>query len=396
MSIELMKVLHVIPSLSPAHGGPSKALPLMAEALSAEGVEVTIVTTDDDGPGRRLPQPVEFPENTDFGPIWRFPKQTEFYKVSFPLSKWIRRHINEFDVVHVHALFSYTSVAAARIARKAGVPYIIRPLGVLNSYGISNRRKLLKKLSIRRIEAPLLRDAAAMHFTSNAEKIEAEELSIPMRPRIIPLGIPIAASTEDSHDPPCRETPYVLFLSRVDPKKNLESLFKAWADLDDVDQNKWDLRIAGDGPPDYVTSLKSLAENLGISDSVFWEGYVSGSDKDRLLREASVFALPSYSENFGIAAVEAMGFGLPSLIGKGVAVGEEAVDDHACLLTDPSPESVRDQLQRLLDDKNLRSSLGKAAKAFVEREYSLERMGRALSDLYAELTSPAHESHGSE
>ena len=71
---------------------------------------------------------------------WYFPKQTEFYKFSFPFWRWLRRDVGRFDAIHIHAVFSFSSVAAAWAARRADIPYIIRPLGVLNRYGMTQRR----------------------------------------------------------------------------------------------------------------------------------------------------------------------------------------------------------------------------------------------------------------
>src|ERR1043166_9669538 len=82
-------------------------------------------------------------ERDDFG-VFYCQKQTEFYKVSWPFTRWMDCHAADYDLVHVHALFSYTSISAARAARRHGVPYLIRPVGVLNRWGMEHRRRLLK------------------------------------------------------------------------------------------------------------------------------------------------------------------------------------------------------------------------------------------------------------
>ena len=113
-----MKVLHVIPSLSPSQGGPSKALPEMARALVQAGVSVDVACTDDDGTGLRLSEvshgvPVT---HADGFRVFYFPKQTEFYKVSLPLLRWLCRHAREYDVIHVHTVFSFSTVAGSLAA----------------------------------------------------------------------------------------------------------------------------------------------------------------------------------------------------------------------------------------------------------------------------------------
>jgi len=188
-----VKVLHVIPSLSSTQGGPSFALPLMERALAGSAVEMTVVSTDDDGPGRHLAVPLGQPVFSHSATRFYFRKQAEFYKVSLPLSHWLNKNVNQFDLVHIHALFSFSSTAAAWAARKQKIPYIIRPLGVLNRWGMENRRKFLKSLSFRFVEFPILQHAAALHYTSHAEQQEAEQTGAKVPSVIIPLGIDTAA-----------------------------------------------------------------------------------------------------------------------------------------------------------------------------------------------------------
>ena len=377
-----MKILHVIPSLSPTEGGPSRALPLVAEALSRRGIEVVTVTTDDSGPGKRDPQLCESPIETPHETRHHFPKQTEFYKFSLPLSHWVAAHIREFDAVHVHALFSHASVSAAIIARRAKVPYVIRPLGVLNDYGIQNRRRWLKKMSLGLREGPILRRAGAVHFTSHDEFEEAYRLGIPLRAEVIPIGIRFPNTQERTPD---SAEPYALYLSRLDPKKNLESLLKAWSRIPDNKRGSWRLRIAGDGDETYVASLRKLAEELSIENHVDWLGQVDGAAKEQLLAEADLFVLPSFSENFGIAAAEAMGRGIPSLLTRGVAVGEEAGPHGACLLTGTDSESIRQSLLNAMQNPNLREETSRKGIAFARDRYSLNRMGESLENLYEQI-----------
>src|SRR5438105_4900304 len=132
-----MKVLHVIPSVSPARGGPSEALRVLVDARIQEGVEVDVATTDDDGPRARR-------RATD---CFCFPRQTSFYSFSWPLTTWLMKRARDYDLLHIHGLFSYAPTAAALIAKSQRVPYILRPLGTLAPWGMSHRRPGLKRLS---------------------------------------------------------------------------------------------------------------------------------------------------------------------------------------------------------------------------------------------------------
>lgn len=367
-----MRVLHVIPSLSPDEGGPSHVLPLMVEGLTRRGHEVVTATTH----GRDELSPAGHSAHHSF------PRQSEFYKVSFPLAQWVAAEAKNFDLVHVHALFSFSSIESARLAGKSGTPYVIRPLGVLNEYGVRSRRRWLKRLSIMTREAPMIRKAAAMHFTSEAEKNEAERLGIPMNSQVIPLGIEIPDSL-----PNCEigKSPSVLFLSRIDPKKNIESLIKGWSHLDPDIRRTWRLKIAGSGDPEYVRKLQGLCGQLGLTSRIDWCGFVKGEEKQQILSDSSIFILPSFSENFGIAAVEAMGAGIPSILTEGVAVGAEAAQANGCVLSNTDPESITSVLEQLMRSPEQRKVVAANGHAFARKHYSVSRMAEALESLYEGL-----------
>jgi glycosyltransferase involved in cell wall biosynthesis len=405
-----MKILHVIPSLSAVHGGPSRAMWLIEHALIAQGVEVEIATTDDDGPGQRMMvvSPASQPDNVGAAPSPRtvsesfrpgggpptnsirhyFPKRLEFYKVSPGFARWIFGHVRDYDLVHIHALFSFTSVMAAWAARWAGVPYVVRPLGTLNQYGVTQRRPWLKRLSLKLIEGPILGHAAAVHFTAEAEQAEAESLGIPMRGVVIPLGIEPAQQGEASV-PLARFSAFedcrlFLFLSRLDPKKNVEGLLQAYS-LCSKTYPDTRLVIAGDGEEGYVAGLKRLAGELGLTDRVVWLGHVESEQKAAAFAAAQVFVLPSFSENFGIAAAEALMAGLPCVLGKGVAIADEVAEAGAGLVTSPEPEAIARALQEVLADGDRMIAMGQLATALATERYSLAAMGARLHELYSKI-----------
>jgi len=351
-------------------------------------VEVHIATTDDDGPGRRLAQPPQ--ADGPHGQYHHFPKRTEFYKVAPALGRWLNRHVADYDLVHIHALFSYTSIAAGRAARKAGVPYIVRPLGTLTRYGIEQRRPWLKKLSLRFFEAPLLRHAAAVHFTAVAERDEALTLGVEMQSAVVPLAVEPEdlADVEgfESRFPALRGGGYVLFLSRIDPKKNVEALLDAVALLA-VSHPGLMLALVGDGKADYLSQLKARAAALGLTNRVVWTGFLYGGLKAAALQRAAVFALPSFSENFGIAAAEALLAGLPCVLGQGVAIAKEVQDAGAGMAVEPTAQATAQALLHYLESAQVRSAAGVAAAKFAQRHLSLEAMSSGLLTLYQTVLS---------
>jgi glycosyltransferase involved in cell wall biosynthesis len=381
-------VLHVIPSLADSDGGPSRALAMMERALTAAGVSVMTATTDH-GMSKRGPAFEEIASGN--GKIERFyaRKLTNFYKAAPGMLPWLWKNARTFDAVHIHALFSFTSLAAGFIAWLRGVPYIIRPLGTLTSYGMA-RRAPVKRLSLAFLEGPMLRRAAAVHFTSREEQAEAEALKITIRGVVIPLGVeadpPGAASRLEEQYPVARGKIVILFLSRLDPKKNPEALLDAIASSAGLTGSSL-LLFAGAGQPAYVDRLKGRASSLGLSKGTVWLGHVEGQLKADVLARADIFVLPSFSENFGIAAVEAMLAGLPCVLGEGVAVAKPAASEGAALAVRPEPAAIAAAVGRLAADEDLRRGMGKKAREHAKRRYSTEAMAQALKNLYSELSN---------
>ena len=383
-------VLHVIPSISHAHGGPSRAIRLMEQALGGSAWQCVTATTDDDGPGRHLDRPLNRPMLEGQATRWYFHKNTEFYKAAWSFVPWVRRNVGRFDVVHIHALFSFTSIVAAWAARRAGVPYIIRPLGTLTHYSRTQRRPWLKRLSLKWIEGPLLRDAAAVHFTSLEEQREAAECGVPMRGVVIALGIETPALSDDtllrSRFPTLHGALYLLYLSRLDPKKNLEGLLRAFA----LCHTQWPntkLLIAGNGAPDYVASLVTLASRLGLDERVIWAGHIDGDLKASALAGAHLFVLPSFSENFGIAAAEALMAGLPCVLGQGVAIATDVVEAGAGVAVGIDPGAIAAGLFELLTDEPARQRMSSNALNLAHSKFSIKAMGENVVLLYDSLTA---------
>jgi glycosyltransferase involved in cell wall biosynthesis len=391
-----MKILHVLPSLSAKHGGPSAAMPALAHALREADVEVTVVSTDDDGPGMHLQVPLGSEIRGQGGARHLyFRKNTEFYKVSFQLWHWLVNHVTEFHVVHIHALFSYSSIAAAVIARRRRVPYVIRPLGVLNRWGMANRRPILKKLSLRWIELPLLRSAAAMHYTSQAEQLEARFAhpaiaSLPSA--VIPLAIEAANQSAESAQffakfPEASGRQIVLFLSRLHPKKGLELLLEAFARVRSKVGSAL-LVIAGEGTAGYTASLRARANALNLSRDIVWTGFLGGDDKAAAFAAATIFVLPSFSENFGMAALEALAAGVPVILSDQVALSDEIRDADAGLVAPCEVAPFAEKIVTLLLDPELRQRFGTNSRRLVQERFSTQVVGRALKELYQRCTPP--------
>jgi glycosyltransferase involved in cell wall biosynthesis len=387
-----MRILHVIPSVGPSRGGPSFVMKALARGLAAAGVDVHVATTDDDGRGRLDVKSGATVQ--DGGATYRyFPRQTRFYSVSLPLNRWLARHVADYDVVHIHALFSFPSASAAHWAAKRNVPYIVRPLGTLNRWGVRNRRPWLKKLSLRFLETRILANAGAVHFTSEQERLEAQECCAANNAIVIPNPLDLESAVPGaargrlrSRYPELAGRVWILFLSRLDPKKGLDLLLPAFARLRAACPNTV-LIVAGDGDPGFVRSLRVMAARLGIDADIVWTGFVAREEKRAALTDCDLFVLPSYSENFGVAALDAMASGLPVVVSDQVAIHKEIAEAEAGLVVPCSEDALLGALTLAVRDGSLRAKLGRNG-ALAARQFSLEGVVSKLVGLYSRLSDP--------
>lgn len=397
-----MRVLQVIPSISPARGGPSAVVRTISSGLAAAGAEVSVVTTDDDGPTRRA-APGPRRGFLDAGVTYRvFPRQVPFYTVSAPLARWLHRHVRDFDVVHLHGLFTFPTSAGACSARHGGVPYVVRPLGTLEPWGLATRRPALKRVSLAVLERRVLGTAAALQWTTSAEHVRA-----PAGARARP-GVVIANPVEIPTDPASRGAftagtpqldgrPYVLFLSRLDPKKGLELLLDAFGLLR-PHHPRLALVVAGAaagaGGPAYRERLARQARALGVAGDVVWAGALYGPAKWAALRDARALVLASHSENFGMCVAEAMGVGTPVVISDQVGIHPDVTASGAGLVVPRVAPAIAAAIATILASPELATRMGEAGRSLVSSTYSPAVVTAQLVSLYEGLRTPRSGTHG--
>ena len=379
-----MRVLHVISSVAPRYGGPSAAVRGMAGALAALGAEVTVATTDADGPDRSAPAyDVPVVENGAEFRYFRRASWSEGWHFSLGLTRWLSRSISRYDVVEVHALFTYTTIPGCRFARRAGVPYVLRPLGTLGGWSLA-QRAWKKRPYYAMIERSHLAHAAAIHVTAASEAEEVSALGFGERARIIPLGVELAASGGRARS---GDSLRMLFLSRIHPKKGLELVFAAMRVLRDGDRGAVELAIAGDGDPDYLRSLHAEVARLGIENSVRFVGALHGDAKRDAFARADVFVLTSHNENFGIAAAEALAAGVPVILSAEVGLARDVEKHGAGIVVPLEPPAIAAAIERLRAEPALRATMAERAHRYASEHLSWAECGRKLFSLYQELTA---------
>ena len=377
-----MKVLHVIPAVAARYGGPSAAMVGYGRALAARGVGVLIATTNADGPAE-LPVPVGEIVHVEGVPTIFFPRHGERFKWSGALASWLNREVAAWDLVHVHGVFSHSSVAAGRACRRAGVPYIVRPLGSLNPWALGRkafRKRVLYWAGVR----AMLSGAAALHYTTLDEQRRAEEALGPLPGFVVPLGVDEAV-VDGEVVPPGGRGRYVLALTRLHPVKNLEALIDAFADAGPASDG-WQLVIAGSGDPRYQAELAARAQPHG--NRVRFEGWIDGDAKASLLARASIFALPSHTENFGAGLLEALARGVPALVSRSINIAADVDQAGAGWIVPNDSASLAGALRHAIADDRDRAERSIAARAFARR-FVWSAVSAALISAYAAVVRSA-------
>jgi glycosyltransferase involved in cell wall biosynthesis len=390
-----MRILHVIPAIAPRYGGPSRAVVDMCQALTRLGFDTLVATTDADGAHGRLPVAVGRPTDHRGVSVVFFGRQVgEAFKYSAPLARWVTSHVRRFDVVHIHGVFSHACLVAGRACRRGRVPYVVRPLGSLDPWSLRQKRwrkRLLWQLGVRR----MIDGAAVIHYTTAEERRLAERALAGRRGVVIPLGVDDEVFWGDVEPgrfrrryPSLGEAPYVLVLSRLHPKKGLESLVQAFLALGSDERfRRWRLVVAGNGEPAYAARLQDLVEALRGADRVLFAGWVDGPDRVAAYRDAALAVLPSLQENFALSAAEAMASGLPVIVSERVNLAEDIWRARAGWVTGLGPAALQSVLRTAMGDDEERKARGEAGRALASARFTWPVVARQLGDLYRMVAS---------
>ena len=349
----------------------------MCGALMRRGIDVLLLSTTDGFSDHHAG--VEYKGV----PAIFFPSQLgASFKYSRPLASWLSSNIKDFDLAHIHAVFNHSSIAAAQACRKAGVPYIIRPLGTLDPWSMS-QKSLRKRLFWQISGKAMLHHAAAVHYTSEVEKLSTEGHLGLNHGKVIALGIDANHSSSNGR---IFAEPYVLVLSRLHPKKGLDVLIDAFLSLTRIEKfAHWRLVLAGDGPPDYVSKLKKASVQ---SDRIVFTGWLEEDKKHAVLSGASLLALPSHQENFGLCVMEALSHSVPVLISPNVNLATEIASANAGWIAAIDRDALAAKLSEALSDDDELMKRGRAGKQ-LSQKYSWENTATELIKLYDTIQNRA-------
>jgi glycosyltransferase involved in cell wall biosynthesis len=373
-----VRILHVVPTYLPArrYGGPIYAVHGLASALAARGHAVDVFTTNVDGKGTSK-VPVGTPVELDGVRVHYFPSPFKRLYWSPKMRNALLTDAGRYDLVHIHSIYLYPTLAASFAAALHGVPSIISPRGMLVRDLIARKSWLLKSVWLRLVERRNFTRASAVHFTARREWQDAKEIRIPLpSPFVVPNGIDL---------PPLpavpREERTVLFLGRLSWKKGLDRLIGALPMMDAGTR----LEIAGNDEEHYTPRLRELAESLGVGDRVRFLGGVHGPAKYELMRRASVFVLASYSENFGNTVVEAMAMETPVVVTPQVGLADDVASSQAGLVTGLQSHEIADSINTLLRNPGLARDMGMRGRQLVESRFTWKRVAEEMELAYERI-----------
>lgn len=370
-----LKILHAIASADPSGGGPIEGVRQLTAVSQIGGHTVELATLDDpESPWvKNCPIPIHAlgPGVTAYGFSRRF-------------LDWMRENAKNFDAVVVNGVWGFNALGTWMALRKdRSVPYMVFTHGMLDPwFKYQYPLKHLKKWIYWPWGLyPVLRDADAVFFTCDRERMlarqsfwlyDCNEVVIRYGTAGIPDPDRDYKSVFLAEHPAVAETCNFLFIGRVHPKKGPDLLIKAVAALvKSGDWNRESMRVVMAGPTGftYAQTLKKLAEDLGISECIYWTGMLSGEAKWGSFQAAEAFVLPSHQENFGIAVAEALSARLPVLISHSVNISPEIASDGAGFVEKDTLEGTILLLKRwiLLPDTMRSAMRQQARETFLAR-----------------------------
>jgi glycosyltransferase involved in cell wall biosynthesis len=377
-----MKVGLLTARMSHAGGGVSDAVARLARSLQAtQGCDVAIVGLADHG---RTDTSI----NSSGVPTTALP-------TCGPSSWGYAPELNaclgaaNLDLLHVHGLWMYPSVASLSWAQETGRPYMVAPHGMLDRWAMQNSA-WKKKLALLAFERRHLSGAACLHALCEAEAQSIRALGLKNPICIIPNSIeqPVSARQDRRHKFP----KILLSLGRLHPKKGLDSLLRAWQLFEsrcDLQHEGWQLVIAGWDQGDHGQELRELAAELGIVGSVRFVGPKFGTDKERLFRDASCFILPSLSEGLPLVVLEAWSHALPVLMTRycNLPVG---FSSGAALSIGANSEGILRGLSKMaaMNDAE-REAMGLRGLDLCSEHFSFQKTATMMNEVYRWLLGQA-------
>ena len=361
-----MRILHS-GTLDAKAGGPAMSTYYTLLGLKQLGVEAEIIMYPLSPDGRLRGRDVEVHYATA---PWE-------HKLAYsPRLKKEIAALGDYDLYHAQGVWQFPTYALVDVARKRRRPYLITPRGMLYPQDIRKSNKFFKMLSLRWRLLDDLNRAACIHVTCREEMEHCRDLGITAPIAIIPNPVDIKEYTECKRDDVFR----LGYLGRLSPRKNVEALIYAFAELG-CKAKEAELLIIGGGDAGYEAFLKAEVERLGLK-NVRFTGFLSGKEKDEAMASLSVLAMPSEFENQGNAVLEGLIRGIPCIATKG-APWEELATHRCGWWTDYSQAAITEAISAALQTPvEELARMGQHGRQLAESNYAVEVVAGKMLALY--------------
>jgi glycosyltransferase involved in cell wall biosynthesis len=399
-----MRILKVVQAYYPfqEQGGPIVKVRALARGLVARGHEVTVLTADL-GLAGRADSGVKFDRcnwgwcaDQDGVKVIYLPTLAHYRALTLNprVIAFGRASVRAFDLVHFYGLYDLLGPIIGTFCRKQGTPYIIEPMGM---YHPIDRGFVLKRAWHLLAGTAFWRHAAQIVATSEMEQQELLGDVLPPSELVVRYNglnlaefanLPARGTFRAKWKIPAQE-PLILFLSRLLPRKGADILIDAFAACC---PNSGRLVIAGpEGERGYRAYLEQRAQNSGVASRVTFTGPLYDGDKQAVLADSDVFALPSTYENFANAPAEAIACGIPVIITNACGI-RNLVDGRVGLVIPPEKGALTDSLRTLLQDTQLYARFKSSCRE-VAAELNWSRLIEQMEGYYALAMAHSNGTH---
>lgn len=295
---------------------------------------------------------------------------------------------DSIDLVHFHMIWFYDKNIIAKALNKAGVPFIITTHGTyLKPHAMTGHRRFARLL----YERTYLNAATEIHAITDEEALKLKEYGYRGPTFVAPNGIALDEVPEVRRNDALGELPKAttarfiwIGVKRAD--KNLVSLIRAVAMLPEDVRDQLVIYLLGPNYRNNEAEYEALAEKLGVAGNFRFMGAVYGQDKYDVLESADVHVLPSYSEVFSLAMLDAMACAKPCLVSTGCGYGPWEKDDFF-LSFEPTPEAIAEAIMRLFARRADWPQMGKNACAVIERDLNWPAIASAMIKNYTRIVN---------
>ena len=374
-----MRLLHVICTTDSESGGPIEAVKRISDVMVRDGHTIQAVS---------LESPADVAERNFSFLLIGIGRGIGKYRFAASLTPWLKQNAHNYDAVILHGLWNYSSAGAWRALRRHRTPYFIFVHGMMDPWFKAEYplKHFAKQIYWTLIEGRVLRGARGVLFTCGEEMVQARNVfrGHSYLERVVLFGTAdpgaenIAAVTEfRSAFSALKNRKFLLFLSRIHPKKGCDLLIQAFADCLAEIPADLDLVIAGPDQIGWAQELKAMASERGVADRIHWTGMLTGNLKWGAFRAAESMILPSHQENFGFVVAEAMACSTPVLISNKVNIWREVEAAEAGLVEPDTEDGTRNLIRRFIalsPSRHLQMRLN--ARAGFEKSFDIEASAR--------------------